>query len=255
MGAAGSDGPAPRRDGATTNADGPEPGGAAHACAFAFCDSFENVAAGARPDSTLWKGNPMVTVDAVRAFRGKQAMHVPAFMGAQSFMVSPAKGAAFSKKHFGRVFIWIEKSPSLTAAFLHWSTVTALGKTTGGIQMQHHYGGVAYKGKNAAFLWYNGWTPLGHFGPGETGGTMALKTWHCLEWNFDATTSSARFWLNGAEQTAMSYKNSPSTPQLNWASLDTINIGWREFSDTTAPWEVWIDEVAISADERITCER
>jgi hypothetical protein len=172
---------------------GLEAGGAAQPCAFTLCESFESVADGARPDPAVWRsGSSKIVVDSVRAFRGKQALHIPAFAGKGGYMITTSKATpAGSKKHFGRLFLWIENAPPFGKTYLHWAIVNASGRNAVGNDMQHLFGGQAYQGRPSHYLSYNSWSPMGYSGPGSkfhpTG--VHSKAWQCLEWSFDTTAA------------------------------------------------------------------
>lgn len=237
---------------------GLEAGGAAQPCAFTLCESFEGVAEGARPDPAVWRASSTkIVVDSMHAFRGARALHIPAFAGKGSYTLTTSKGfPPATRRFFGRLFFWIENAPPMGQTYLHWALVNATGRNAAGNDMQHLFGGQAFTGKPDSYFSYNSWSPMGYSGPGSKyhPAGIPLRSWQCVEWTFDTTDSSARFWWNDSEMTAIAWKNPPTQPQFDLPDFRAVAIGWTEFHDAATPWEVWIDEIAIGP-ERIGCDR
>src|SRR5262249_39950519 len=95
----------------------------------------------------------------------------------------------------------------------------------------------------------------GETGTGDFNTTIPLKSWQCLEWYFNTPKNEARLWWNGQERTKLGWSDSRSNePKYDFPEFKSLSIGWGTYQKPDAPFEVWIDEIAIG-NERIGCDR
>jgi hypothetical protein len=126
----------------SSSASAPAPA-AADPCATAlFCDGFEDDAPG-QPPGPPWKAalqdsGATVTVDAVHAFGGKQAVHASAPRAARKrrayFVLQ--RGPAFpaaAQEMYGRVMVWLDAAPVAPAGqpAVHWTLFQGEGRAAG----------------------------------------------------------------------------------------------------------------------------
>lgn len=226
-------------------------------CTFALCQDFEDVAEGSPPSSAVWRRvDSGIVVGKTHAFRGNQAMHIPGVRKG-SFMVETGQGLPLAGGMlFGRIYLYVDKAPTLGAHYLHHVFLTARGTNATGNAMQHHFGASSYDdGRAHSFLSYNSWSPKGYSGGKQEDHfpeALPFQSWECIEWKFDSTQSQATFWWNGRELKEIGFTNPAGQATFDFPQFDSISIGWTEFHDTDADWEVWIDEIAL-ADQRIGC--
>jgi hypothetical protein len=157
------------------------------ACAFALCETFEDAPEGGPPSSAVWKSAPGIVVDAVHAFRGTKALHIPPTKSGHVMAETTTGLPMPGKVLFGRVYLWIENTPKLGGSYLHQSFVTARGTNAAGANMAHLFGGQSRSGWEGAFTFpsYNSWSQKGdHGGPSGAHHPVGFKTksWECLEW-------------------------------------------------------------------------
>jgi hypothetical protein len=224
-------------------------------CAFAFCEDFEGVAAGAPPDPKVWSRSGNIVVEAAPGGGTGQAMHVRAGQAPTETYVSqtrtlPALGEAF----FARVRMYIAARPT---EFFHWSFTEARGKDVRGTVVR--YGGISVGCQPGMFCrnsFFFQIKPL-VYGPDEGGSAsddltpvIPEKKWVCLEWYLNSKTMEARLWWDGEERPQAHYLAGKPIP---FPAFDRFYLGWALYqTGTTGPWEVWFDDLAI-ADRRVGC--
>ncbi len=223
---------------------GPYTGGAVpYACKSLFCENFETTAPGALP--TLWHKQGNATVGAELAFSGMKALHIPPYIGKAAHMMrSSLLPASLSKAHFGRLFIRFEQIPTAppSSGTFHW-TFTHIGSPT----MEMFMGGVTQTKGDLQF--YLNSSPGNLVKQIKQSANIAAKTWHCFEWSYDQVASSARFWYDDAELTGLAVDKWAEFPVMT-----SFAFGFNEFHETTTPWEIWMDDIAMDG-KRVGCAR
>jgi hypothetical protein len=245
-----SDAPTPPPD-APPRVDGGSPG-----CKFAFCESFENQAAGAPPDPAIWtRTSPDLVVDGTRAAHGgSRSLHVPPMKQGSHYIREKVTLATLGTSFYGRLFFWIEKQPvEIPATLYHWTLLEAeelddfnMGKV---LRLGGHI-----EGDGTNWLRFNFQT---HMNPGETGlsdkkAVLSTGRWYCAEFYYSLPDNEARFWLDGVEDTTLHWKG-PMGGYTFPTMLSWMSFGWAEYQASVTPWEVWIDEIAIDKN-KIGCD-
>jgi hypothetical protein len=241
------------RDRATPAPDAAAAGfetGPAAPCRFQLCEGFERYADGAGPDPALWtrSSTTAIRVDSTRAVRGTKSLRISSPKSGSYFLregkTFPAKGNAF----YGRVFFYIDSWPTTD---LHWTLLMATAPNGSKVR----YGGMSLK-QTHTFMF--NLIPSERPAFPETGlndysTSIPLKTWHCVEWYFDAPKNEARMWWNGQERPKLHWQdNRAGVPQYSFPTWSQLNIGW-EYYQMAGAYDVWIDEIAVDP-QRIGCD-
>ncbi len=227
----------------------PPTGGAAPACRFHFCDSFEDGSDGASPPG--WSKNANITLDATHVARGKKAVHVRTGGLAAGNLIS--RGGIFPPGKttiFGRMFLWIDKRPQ-AGALVHWTLAEVRGsggptiRTLGGIAQN------AFSGRNN--LMFN-IDPGGGERSTEDSFPFPIvidKTWHCLEFMLTrGDKDESKIWWNEEFRPRLSYLGTWG-PRFKFPVFSQLAIGFATYQNA-GDFEVWIDELALD-DQRLGC--
>ncbi len=223
---------------------------------FLLCEDFESEAPGAPADPDVWQTmDDRIRVDAARAARGAQALHVVTHSNESTHFIRTTQIAPATKL-WGRLFFWVE--PPRPTAFSHWTVIEATGAHPAGGSARIRFGGIHVPNvENRLDFNYDIWggQPAGFHEVGRelTGHDTADSTWHCLEWLFDVNAREARLFRDGSEETGLHAMQSIDGIALDFPTLDGLNIGMAIYQDIgNSSWSVWIDEVAVDR-ERIGC--
>jgi hypothetical protein len=235
-------------------------GASGNPCATAiFCDDFEAYTAGGAPKGQ-WKvttNNGTISVDGTHAHSGKNAVHAlttgaqsyeSAYIGLVGAPVFPVAGNNF----FGRMMMYATQAP---ADVVHWTIIQGEGPVPA-----HNVTNavVRYGGQyNLRFMAnYDSSPPKSDCWHHSTT-TIPLNKWSCVEWQFDGSTSTQRFWLDGqpvADLTVVGKGDGCIAHDLmdNWyaPNYNALRLGWEHYQ--LGPGEVWIDDVAVAA-QRVGC--
>src|SRR5258706_6805413 len=103
-------------------------GGPSLPCTFAFCEGFEGDADGAHPREARWvgtQGTNQVVVDSTKPARGSRALHIKFEQNPQQthWMRTNEPFPKLARRHYGRVFVWINQLPDAKIEYRHWVPV------------------------------------------------------------------------------------------------------------------------------------
>jgi hypothetical protein len=226
------------------------------ACRSAFCESFEDVAAGAPPDPTVWtRTSNDVVVDGTRAaLGGKKSLHIPPMVSGAKYIRENKTIVQLGTAFYGRIYFWIEQQPvEKPATLYHWTLLEAdEGASVNAGRVLRLGGHIEATGTN--WLRFNFET---HGNPGETGLSdqnlvVSKQRWYCVEFYYSLPDNEARFWLDGVEDPTLHWKG-PMGGYTFPAAIQWMTFGWAEYQVAQTPWEVWIDEIALDK-QQIGCE-
>jgi hypothetical protein len=237
---------------ASPDASTPSDAGPPGACRFAFCEDFESTSVGAPPNPAVWtRTSQDLVVDGTRAALGtKHALHVPPLTQGVKYIRENKTIAALGQKFYGRIFFWIQTKPvEIPATLYHWTLLEAdeLDDYNAGKNLRLG-GHIEQAGTN--WLRFNFQT---HNNPGETGlsdpsAVLSDQRWYCAEFYYSLPDNEARFWLDGKEDPALHWKG-PIGGYTFPTSLRWMTFGFAEYQAAQTPWDVWVDEIAIDANQ------
>lgn len=229
---------------------------------FIFCEDFEAPTLSTSRWTTV--GGSAVTVSNGDKARGAQALHVLKVGNGAAFVRHTASFPMLNNSYFGRLFIKFVQMPKPPMTYSHWTFAAASGTVVNG---EIRLGGQ---------LTSNGTRQL--FGVGtdnrtQDAGTgdwttsdadptgmvrqVPLDEWLCIEWQHAGATNETRFWWDAIEHASLRTTESRHGGNSNPFILPQFTnfwVGWQEYQTSTQTFELWVDEVALSA-TRIGCVR
>jgi hypothetical protein len=235
--------------------EAPGIGGPARPCRWKFCESFEDVAAGAAPNPTVWTRNANdVVVAKGRAARGTQALHVGPLKGGSHYIHESKSFEATGPTFYGRMFLWVEsfpvESPQPPTTVYHWDFFEASGRVDGTGFVVRLGGHNRASGELFLRLNIEPHSALPETGLFDRNFPMKAKRWYCVEWFLDGPNSEARFWYDGVERTALHWQK--TKPEYPFPAFKSMKFGWYEHQGTRTPYEVYLDEIVLDT-QRIGC--
>jgi hypothetical protein len=240
-------------------------------CAGAlFCEDFEADTAGAAPGapwSVQVSAGSTVAVDTAQAHSGTKSVKFvaaagsatkTAFMRLMSASVLPVTPNMF----YGRMMFWLDAAPT---GDVHWTFLEGGGVVPG--QTYHalyRYGGQHPVLNGSDFvgsqLMANYDTPDSYqgIGPGSdcwqhsNSVVVPVGKWSCAEWQFDGTSNTMRFWIDGTAiesltvtGTGQGCVNQPTGYTWTAPTFDQLDLGWQSYQQDTER-TMWIDDVVLS---------
>lgn len=243
---------------------------------FLLCDGFE----GAQIDTATWTldtwGTGSATIDASRAARGKQSLHIQEPSAAARVMLRETKTLAASGDHFfGRFFLYLNATidplqcngdcPNL----VHWTAAAAGG--------QYMEGGQSYQpdvravgAVNQRLLLNLDGGPKAEVGLDDSNAPAGYdgldashaNQWMCFEFEYAGQGDAAEIhvWWDGQEHPGLHYaKDHVGDKGELWPipKYDHIDFGFTHYQDYSKyvdSFDAWLDEIAVD-DARIGCGR
>jgi hypothetical protein len=239
-------------DGGTPDTDGMAD---ADCPAGASCFDFEQDTAGSKPGAPWTVGTTgVIAVEAAKAFRGKQALHISAPTSkTEGAFITLAEGFPRpSNEYYGRLMMWAETIPTGSA---HWTFVQSDGQVAGkNFKAYYTYGAEGSK------LIANYDSDPAKSDCWKFGGTVPTKKWACMEWHFrgTATGGELELWVDGqADGAHVVDKGDGCLSNAGtggvWLAPTFANarIGYEGYAGS-GPIDLWYDDVAIGA-ARLGC--
>jgi hypothetical protein len=237
-------------------------GGPSLPCTFAFCESFEGYADGAHPKDARWtetQGSAQVVVESAKPARGARSLHVKFEENPRQthWMRTSEPFPKLSRKHFGRIFLWIDQLPDAKIEYRHWVTIEMHPQADGpvlrvlGGETPPNIGAKANditKQNSAMFDLIN----PGEDRRREDDVNIEPKLWYCFEWSLDVDANSYRMWLDGKPMPGANWDH--SNPSYTFAPIGYLWLGWTDWHNDSANWDVYLDEVALDSN-RIGCDK
>ncbi len=236
----------------------------ADACAGAvYCDNFDAYATPGNPGgnwltSVAYSGNMngMVSMDTTHAYSGTSSVHFKtpgttsfehAFITLQGTPYFPIQDNVM----FGRMMIYVTQLPSNT---VHWTMIQGLGTMIPGQptlnEAVYRYGGQI-----------NGDQLMANYDTKPTSSDCAQRSttkpprnkWTCVEWRFDGKLKELDFWMDTAQNDALSVRqkanNTGACQNKAWSGVwepptfNAIGIGFQHYQPGAG--ELWIDDFAL----------
>ncbi|MEA2698237.1 MAG: hypothetical protein QOI66_2508 [Myxococcales bacterium] len=228
----------------------------------AVCEDFEKYAVGGDVTAGGWsvmQTSATVQVDATKPFAGGKGLHLVAPAGGaktaallvrQGAPLFPIAGNSF----FGRMMVWITDAP----AGIHFNNVIASGTLPNSTQIAKYGFGALMARTTAAYTVRN--TAAGapvvdcYFGGGAA---VPIKRWVCVEWKFDGAGNEMHYWYDGSPVSEVVKSAGTcvagSAPIWTAPTFADIQLGWFQNQPSTAPLEMWMDDIVIHGTQRVGC--
>ncbi len=238
-------------------------GGAGTCAGAVYCDDFDAYAAPGNPGgnwqtSVAYSGNMngMVSMDTTHAYSGAKSVHFKT-PGSTSFehAIITLQGTPYfpiqDNVLFGRMMIYVTQLPGNT---VHWTMIQGLGTMIPGQptlnEAVYRYGGQI-----------NGDQLMANYDTKPTSSDCAQRSttkmprnkWACVEWRFDGKLKELDFWMDGAQNDALSVRqkanNTGVCQNKAWSgtweppTFNAISVGFQHYQQGAG--EVWIDDFAI----------
>jgi hypothetical protein len=163
---------------------------------------------------------------------------------------------------YGRMMFRLESAPT---GDVHWTFLEGSGQIAGqNYHALYRYGGQHPVMNGSTFvgsqLMANYDTPDSYSGTGPSSDcwkhankvVVPVAKWSCAEWQFDGTTNTMRFWLDGAAVDTLTVMgtgegcvNQPSNYVWTAPTFDRMDLGWESYQQDDAR-TIWIDDVVLS---------
>lgn len=223
-----------------------------------LCDDFE----GDDIDTSVWtietSGGNSMTLSSEQARHGSKSVHIVANNGYARLRNESAFPMP-NNDYFGRMYLRVARFS--TVAWAHFTVAEGAGVGDGSLIRV----GGQYNSSIQANRWGVGtdggptgdWTMHDNDPPGSPS-EPPVDTWVCLEWEHKGSTNETRFFVDGEEHpslatTATKHGSSNAGVEYILPEMTSFWFGWWQYQqDSSAPFEVWIDLVAID-DERVFC--
>ena len=216
-----------------------------------FCEDFQRVPVGAGT-SLRWgvdTGNGSLAVERDR--RGEKVLHVRAERNGRAFL-KVDDFAAPGNSFYGRVRVKVAAFPT-APDWAHYTLIEAVGE---GPEIVRPLGGQYVPTLNQT-LWGVGadggptgdWTNWQESAPSEAG------RWQCVEWRMDASDNKVELWFDGVAKpdlTVSTRTHGGNQVDFLFPRFTTVKIGWQLYQPNEGTYDIWYDDIALSAD-RIGC--
>ena len=220
-----------------------------------LCDGFE----GTEIDPALWEivaNGGTVQIVADEAARGGGSVHIQVTNG-RGFLRNTTVFPVAGDRYWGRMFIRVDRFS--TVDWAHWTMAEAAGDGDGSL--------IRVGGQYNTNQGQNRW------GVGSDGGPTGDWTthdqdpdgspieppedeWICLEWLHDGSTDEALLFVDAIEHPSLattSTMHGGNYVPYDLPSFTSVWFGWWQYQSDPAPFDVWIDEIAIDV-ERMGCK-
>jgi hypothetical protein len=243
---------------------------------FLLCDGFE----GAQIDMATWTldtwGAGSAAIDASRAARGKQSVHITEPSAVARVMLRETKTLAATGDHFfGRFFLYLTANIDPLQCngectnLVHWTAAAAGGKyMEGGQTYQPDVRAVGAVNQRLLLNLDGG--PKAEVGIDDSNAPAGytdldashVNQWMCFEFEYAGQGDAAeiRVWWDGLEHPGLHYdKDHVGDKGELWPipKYDHIDFGFAHYQDYSAhfaSFDTWLDEIAVD-DARIGCGR
>jgi hypothetical protein len=252
-------------------------GSAGDPCATAlFCDDFEKYTTNQTPGapwSRQTSTGSTAVIDTAQFHSGAKSVKFVAAAGTGSKtaylrLMSTSVLPVTPNIVYGRMMFRLESAPT---GDVHWTFLEGSGQIAGqNYHALYRYGGQHPVMNGSTFvgsqLMANYDTPDSYSGTGPSSDcwkhankvVVPVAKWSCAEWQFDGTTNTMRFWLDGAAVDTLTVTgtgegcvNQPSNYVWTAPTFDRMDLGWESYQQDDAR-TIWIDDVVLSK-TRVGC--
>jgi hypothetical protein len=225
------------------NGGGSAPRGAGCASATALvCDDFEHDDA-VNPWHPYTSPGGTVGIDAMQAHSGHRALHA-----------TTDEGVPVSSDFQGILVAGWQQALSASPATLYLRIYVFPANAVAGFESFAELEQTGGSG-DLAGLWMSpssyGWLDNVSGGIRQTSTPLPAGTWTCVEWEFDASSATARVWIDGQAVPEL-------TQSIGWFAPNQLEIGQRVSPAQTEQTagqtnDVWLDDVVLDV-QRVGCQ-
>lgn len=237
-----------------------------------FTDDFESREAGLAPPAP-WKEESYDTgvtiqVDALRAFSGKQSLHVHDPRGAKyrrGYMAIHLKSPlpAFQSGFFGRAMVWLDAAPEALpgAPPVHWTLLQGEGRSADDRYNSIYRLGVEGRDGLGFMANFETTPPVTTDCKQRSSRALPVRRWACVEWHLEVASNELEFWLDGrriahvrgrGDATASCKGQDLAGEWRAPPTFDSFYIGLERYADSANDQDLWIDDVTL-AQKRVGC--
>ena len=237
-----------------------------------FVDDFESHPAGQLPGSPwkeeTYKSGAVIVVDGVRAFSGKQALHVLTPAGAKyrrGYLAIHLGGPlpALQSGMFGRAMVWLDAAPEALpgARPVHWTLLQGEGRSANDRYNAIYRLGLEQCGGTQLMANFETTPPVSTDCRQQSHARLPVRRWSCVEWHLDIASQTLEFWLDEKPVTAVIQRATAAQAcrgndlQGEWRApprFDSLYLGFERYADSANDQNLWIDDVALSK-ARVGC--
>lgn len=237
-----------------------------------FTDDFE-----AHPSSQLpgapwseatFKSGAVITVDAVQAYSGRQALHIFTPRGAKYrrgyvaiHLKTPVPEAMPGM--FGRAMVFLDEAPVALpgAPPVHWTLLQGEGRSADDRYNSIYRLGVEGEGGTQLMANFETTPPVTTDCKQNSPRTLPVKRWTCVEWQMEVASNEMRFWVDGRKVVHVTGKSAAAGAcrgndlRGEWLAppkFDSFYIGFERYADSANDQNLWIDDVVLSK-RRVGC--
>jgi hypothetical protein len=240
-------------------------------CATAlFCDDFEKYTTAQTPGAPWTRqtsSGSTAVIDTAQFHSGSKSVKFVAASGTGSKtaylrLMSTSVLPVMPNMFYGRMMFRLEAAPT---GDVHWTFLEGSGLIAGqNYHALYRYGGQHPVMNGSTFvgsqMMANYETPDSYGGTGPSSDcwkhankvVIPVGKWSCAEWQFDGTTNTMRFWLDGAAVDTLTVTgtgegcvNQPSNYVWAAPTFDRMDLGWESYQQDDAR-TIWIDDVVLS---------
>jgi hypothetical protein len=248
-GAAGTGGSSPGSGGSRTHGRATPPGG----CAGLFCEDFES----GKLDPAIWNvqtfGGQTVVVQKGMAAHGVYAAQFHALPNILSYDLIITKNApsALSGHHFGRAYFYITPMPPSQHMTLLFAGSSGFPKFKR-LEVASYESGWQLTSVDQTGITSSAAATSGTTETYAMGGTLPVKKWFCLEWEFNDTPDLARVFVDGNEDFAFTNISLGGSTSGQVGGFSDFGFGFYIWHPATYPFDVYYDDIVLDT-KRVGC--
>lgn len=214
-------------------------GCAAHPDAL-LCDDFESSI-----DAETWsirtgEGGSVEVVD------GRLRVELGSADGGHGFLRTTAPFPVPDNRFFGRVMAHISPESPSNHSYL-FAAAGTLDGSTARYRLDSNSGGLLNsRYTHASVPQHGGWR--------KNGPMAEHETWTCIEWEFDGSTNSLRFWFDGVWNEEMSVDGAVEDPPWIAPEFSYFEVGYHTYqAPTNGDSFVFLYDDLVLATDRVGC--
>lgn len=207
-----------------TSTGGPETGSSTGGAALLGCDALPDALLcedfDGELDSTIWQTVSATGADA-QIVDGQLQIHLSSVDNANAFIRTESIFPVADNRFFGRVLMQITPYSPTGHDYL-MSAEGPLNGTTARYRLDSNNSGrLNSRYTHTSVPQHGGWRKLGHQTEGDV--------WTCVEWEFDGSSNSIRFWFDGVLDEEMLVDGEVEDPAWVAPAFERFELGYRTY--------------------------